>query len=194
MSTQDPTPEPSPVMEQDPPPGRTGVATDTAGRGFWHGRSGLVLAGLMVAFSLYLLYGVLTTEVPEGTDFPGPQFFPTTLVVIGLVLAALLVLHYLRSPEVPEERRDGDGRPYRTFSDWTAVAWCVGGFLAFTILLEVLGWILSAALLFWCVARGIGSRRPVFDLSLGLLVSSLVYIAFVQGLSLNLPAGFLGGL
>ncbi|AXH97894.1 tripartite tricarboxylate transporter TctB family protein [Ornithinimicrobium avium] len=147
----------------------------------------------MVAFSLYLLYGVVTMEVPDGTDFPGPQFFPMILVVVGLVLAALLVLHYLRNPEVPEDP-DPTGPRYRTFTDWSAVAWCVGGFILFTLVLEVLGWILAAALLFWCVARGIGSRRPVFDLSLGLLLSSLIYIAFVQGLSLNLPVGFLGGI
>lgn len=194
MSTEDPKPQPAPVLQESPPSGRTAVDTATADHGFWHGRSGVVLAGLMVAFSLYLLYGIVTMEVPEGTDFPGPGFFPMILVVLGLVLSALLVLLYLRSPEVPEQRRDADGRPYRTFSDWTAVAWCVGGFLVFTLLLELLGWILAATLLFWCVARGIGSRRPVFDVSLGLLLSSVIYIAFVQGLSLNLPVGFLGGI
>ncbi len=193
-TTPDQTPEPSPVLQQAPPPGRTAPTADRADHGFWHGRSGLVLAGLMVAFSLYLLYGIVVMEVPEGADFPGPKFFPTILVVVGLVLAALLVLHYLRSPEPPEAPVDPEGRTWRTHSDWPAVAWCVGGFFLFALLLEVLGWILAAALLFWCVARGVGSRRPLFDLSLALLVSSLIYIAFAQGLGLNLPAGFLGGM
>jgi putative tricarboxylic transport membrane protein len=186
-----PTPETSARLQDAPPPGRTAVGTDTADHGFWHGRSGLVLAGLMVAFSLYLVYGIVTMEVPEGTDFPGPAFFPTILVVVALVLAALLVLHYVRSPEVPESP---DGRTWRTHSDWTSVAWCVGGFFLFALTLEWLGWILAAALLFWFVARGMGSRRPVFDVTLALLMSSVVYIAFAEGLQLNLPAGFLGGI
>lgn len=193
MSAEEPRPQAQTAtrMEQVPPPGRTALATDTADHGFWRGRSGLVLAGLMAAFSTYLLYGVLTMEVPEGTDFPGPAFFPTILLVIGYVLAVLLVLHYLRNPEVQEETAS---RQWRTFTDWTAVVWCVSGFLVFSLTIELLGWILSAALLFWSVARGVGSRRPLFDASLGLLLSSIIYLAFARGLGLSLPAGFLGGI
>lgn len=165
-------------------------ARPRTGGSWWHGRSGLLLPLLMIAFSTYLLVGILTMEVPEGTDFPGPQFFPGILMVAGYVLAALLVLHYLRSPEHPEELSD---RTYRTFTDWRAVAWSVGGFLVFALTLEVLGWIVAAALLFWAVARGFGSRRSLFDISLALLVSSAIYLAFTVGLGLNLPSGILGG-
>ncbi|WP_313564827.1 tripartite tricarboxylate transporter TctB family protein [Mobilicoccus sp.] len=73
------------------------------------------------------------------------------------------------------------------------MAWCVGGFALFAATLDLLGWILGAAVLFWCVARGIGSTRPVFDASLALVVSSLVYLAFSVGLGLTLPSGLLGG-
>ncbi|KUG53298.1 Tricarboxylate transport protein TctB [Serinicoccus chungangensis] len=158
---------------------------------FWRGRSGLVVPGLLAAFTTYLLVGVLTMDVPEGTDFPGPRFFPLILIVLGYLLSALLVLHYLRHPE-PVDTGDQDGGRWRTFTDWRAVAWCVGGFLVFALTIELLGWILAAAVLFWCVARGIGSTRPLFDASLALFVSSLVYLGFAQGLGLNLPAGILG--
>ncbi|MFI7742214.1 tripartite tricarboxylate transporter TctB family protein [Kocuria rhizosphaericola] len=154
------------------------------------GRSGLVVPAVVAAFSTYLLIGALTMEIPEGTDFPGPTFYPLILTVAGYVLAALLVLHYLRTPEHPEEL---SARTWRTHSDWTAVAWSAGGFLAFALTLELLGWILAAALLFWAVARGFGSRRPLFDISLALLVSSAIYLAFTVGLGLNLPSGILGG-
>ncbi|MFI7495573.1 tripartite tricarboxylate transporter TctB family protein [Kocuria sp. M4R2S49] len=154
------------------------------------GRSGLVVPAVVAAFSTYLLIGALTMEIPEGTDFPGPTFYPLILTVAGYVLAALLVLHYLRTPEHPAEL---SARTWRTHSDWTAVAWSAGGFLAFALTLELLGWILAAALLFWAVARGFGSRRPLFDISLALLVSSAIYLAFTVGLGLNLPSGILGG-
>lgn len=185
-------------------------ATTTTAHGWWHGRSGLLLALIMAAFSTYLLIGILTMEVPEGADAPGPQFFPTLLMIAGYVLAVLLAVSYIRTPEPavpatfaadddvsPEERaaaEEAAAKTYRTFSDWYSVGWAVGGFLAFALLLEVLGWILSGALLFWAVAHGIGSRRPVFDLSLGLVLSSLIYLAFAVGLGLNLPSGILGGL
>lgn len=157
---------------------------------WWSGRSGLVVPLLLIAFSTYLLIGTLTMEVPEGTDFPGPAFYPLILMVAGYVLAALLVLHYLRSPEHPAEL---SARTWRTHSDWSAVLWSAGGFLVFALTLEILGWILAAALLFWAVARGFGSRRPLFDLSLALFMSSAIYLAFTVGLGLNLPSGILGG-
>lgn len=178
-----------PRLQQAPPPDRTAVDTDLTDRGFWHGRSGLFFPGLLAAFMTFLLVGVLTMDVPEGTDFPGPRFFPIILIVAGYLLTALLVVHYLRHPEPVEETGE---QQWRTFTDWQAVAWCVGGFLAFALTIELLGWILSAALLFWCVARGIGSRRPLFDASLSLVVSSVIYLLFAMGLGLNLPSGVLG--
>ncbi|MEX5260008.1 tripartite tricarboxylate transporter TctB family protein [Kocuria sp. CPCC 205263] len=184
-----------------PTSSHTGAAgehlTDTRARpqpgtatSWWSGRSGLVVPAVMAAFSTYLLIGILTMEVPEGTDFPGPTFYPLILVVAGYVLAVLLTLHYLRTPEHPEEL---SARTWRTYSDWSAVIWTMGGFLAFALTLEVLGWILAAALLFWAVARGFGSRRALFDISLALGLSSAIYLAFTVGLGLNLPSGILGG-
>ncbi|MEX5305142.1 tripartite tricarboxylate transporter TctB family protein [Kocuria sp. CPCC 205258] len=189
MSTSFPT-TPSAEVADD---GHGGVP---AGRdvpprgGRMHGRSGLVVPLLLAAFSTYLLIGILTMEVPEGTDFPGPKFFPGILMVAGYLLAALLVLHYLRSPEHPEELSEST---YRTHSDWSAVIWSVAGFLVFALTIEFLGWILAAALLFWAVARGFGSTRALFDISLALVLSSAIYLAFSAGLGLNLPSGILGG-
>ena len=146
----------------------------------------LVVAGV----ATWLAVGNLTMAVPKGAKSPGPTFFPWILVVAGYVLALLLTLDVIRHPRVPEET---SGRTYRTFTDWSAVAWCVGGFALFAASLELLGWILAAALLFWCVARGVGSTRPLFDAALALVVSSLIYLAFAVGLGLALPSGLLGG-
>lgn len=62
------------------------------------------------------------------------------------------------------------------------------------MLLDVLGWILAAALMFWCVTRAFGGKRPLFDISVALLVSSAVFVVFGVGLDLALPSGLLGGL
>ena len=70
--------------------------------GFGHGRSGLVVPLILAVFSTYLLIGVLTMEVPEGTDPPGPTFFPTIVLVAGYVIAVLLALRILKTPEPAE--------------------------------------------------------------------------------------------
>jgi putative tricarboxylic transport membrane protein len=66
--------------------------------------------------------------------------------------------------------------------------------VAFVLLLEPLGWIISAAALFWVVAYALGSRRPLFDIGVGLLFSSIIQLAFGTALGLSLPAGLAGGI
>ena len=76
--------------------------------------------------------------------------------------------------------------------DWRTFGLVLGAVVVFAVMLEPVGWILSATLLFWIVAYALGSRRPVFDIGVGLLLSSLVQLAFGAGLGLNLPSGFIG--
>jgi putative tricarboxylic transport membrane protein len=171
--------------------GRHGLPGPTpAGAGtFWEGRSGLVMPAVIAGFSVYILIGVLTMDAGEA-DFPGPQFFPTLLAVAGLVLAVIIAVGILRHPEHAENR---SGRSWRFHSDFQSLGWTVGGFLAFAVLLPWLGWVLAGGLLFWCVAHGFGSRRPLFDILMALFMSSIAYLAFSVALGLNLPSGILGG-
>lgn len=147
------------------------------------------MPGVIAAFSLYILIGVLTMDVGDA-DFPGPRFFPTILAVLGLVLAAIIALGIIRHPEHPENNSD---RSWRFHSDFQALGWTVGGFLAFAVLLPWLGWIIAGGIVFWCAARGFGSRRPLFDVLVSLFMSSVAYLAFSVALGLNLPSGILGG-
>jgi putative tricarboxylic transport membrane protein len=62
------------------------------------------------------------------------------------------------------------------------------------LFLERAGFVLTAALLFWLVARAFASPRPLRDAAVGLALSVVVYLAFTRGLGLVLPPGLLGGL
>lgn len=156
---------------------------------FWEGRSGLIMPVLIAAFSLFLIFGSLAMDAGDA-DFPGPGFFPTLIGVVGLVLAVIITIGIIRTPDPPAGR---DAQTTRFHSDFTALGWTVLGFLAFSVLLPWLGWILAAALLFWCVAHGFGSRRAVFDILVSLFMGSVAYLAFDVALGLNLPSGILGG-
>ena len=112
------------------------------------------------------------------------------LVLFLMVLAVVIAVGIFRHPEHPANR---SGRSWRYHSDFQSLGWTVGGFLAFAVLLPWLGWVLAGALLFWSVARGFGSRRPLFDILMALFMSSIAYLAFSVALGLNLPSGILGG-
>ncbi|MCQ9385273.1 tripartite tricarboxylate transporter TctB family protein [Brevibacterium sp. 50QC2O2] len=218
---------------------------------WWEGRSGLLVPLIVAAFATYLLIGILTMDVAEDTDWPGPTFFPMLIMIACYILAVLLAVAIIRHPETVDDTPDDamaatdDASPalaaaraeraeetarafadpgssavaasrlepagasadersaqyeaarkdvkHRTHSDFAALAWAVAGFAIFAALIVPAGWIISAAALFWCVARSMGSRRPLFDLTLALTFSSLVYLAFDILLGLNLPTGILGG-
>ncbi|WP_125100465.1 tripartite tricarboxylate transporter TctB family protein [Leucobacter chromiireducens] len=156
----------------------------------------LIMPALLVGFAAYLLVGNLTMRVPEGTAFPGPRFFP------GIIAAGLLLFAVLRALGALREWRRAAvadpaaadpaaaGAPVRV--DWRSLAWVVLPFIGFALLLPVLGWIIAAGLLFWCVARAFGLRRPLASLIVGLTVSSIIYIAFDLTLGMSLPSGVLG--
>lgn len=93
-------------------------------------------------------------------------------------------------PDVPPGREPW---PANAFSDWRALGIVIGSMVACIVLLVPAGWIIAAAILFWGVSYALGSRRPVFDLSVALVMSSLIQLIFGAALGLNLPAGFLEG-
>lgn len=172
------------------PETRPGLGTSSAATGgFWRGRSPLIMPAVVAAFSLYLLVGGAMLDA-GGAEFPGPRFVPVIVGGVGLVLALALALEVLRRPEPVA---DPTPEKYRTYSDFVALAWVIGGFLAGALLLPVLGWILAGALLFWCTAHGFGSRRPAFDILISLFLSSVVYLIFGTALDVALPSGIVGG-
>lgn len=175
-----------------------GTATATSGgdgaaSGFWASRSSLIMAGLVLALSVYLTVGITAMEVPSGADVPGPRFFPIIIAVCGYVLGLLLAVQALRSPE-PAEDTEAEARArHRTRSDWRTLGLVLAAFLAFTLLLNPLGWILAAALMFWLISYALGSSRPLFDIALAVVFSAAVQVAFSAGLGLNLPSGLFEG-
>ncbi|MFJ4297859.1 tripartite tricarboxylate transporter TctB family protein [Curtobacterium sp. NPDC089689] len=76
--------------------------------------------------------------------------------------------------------------------DWRSLAWVVVSFAAFALLLDVLGWIVGAGLLFLGVAKGLGAPGWLRPLVVGLTVAALSYIAFDMVLDLSLPSGIVG--
>ncbi|HJG80340.1 MAG TPA: tripartite tricarboxylate transporter TctB family protein [Brevibacterium senegalense] len=166
-------------------------------RGWWTGRAGLAFPLLLAVIATYMLVGQFSMEVADDVDRPGPQFMPGILITALYVIAALLAFSLIRKPELPQMAVLTDpeevGKVHAWYTDWPRLAWAVGGMVAFIALLLPLGWVLAAALLFWCVARSMGSTRIWFDASLALLFSSAIYLIFGVALAVDLPSGMIFG-
>lgn len=148
----------------------------------------LVCIVLYLAATLLAIHILRTPNVPDNTVHPGRgQFSADMLHDLG---------HLGKEEDAAYEGAPSEtpGKTWKTYSDWRTVGLLVGGVVAFVLLLEPLGWIISAASLFWLVAYALGSRRPIFDAGVGLLFSSTIQLAFGAALGLNLPSGLIGGI
>jgi putative tricarboxylic transport membrane protein len=189
-------------------------------RSFWTGRSEFALVVLLYLIAGLLTIGTATMNV-QGEAVPGPRFFPVIVCVLLYATATVLAVHLLRHPHLPDtdphpghgdfsadmlkdlghvtgERTDahesGISPRWKSYSDWKTLGQIVGAAVIFIVLLKGVGWVLCAAFLFWVVSRALGSRRPVSDVGVALLFSSVIQLAFNAGLGLPLPPGFLEGL
>lgn len=136
-------------------------------------------------------YGALQVNVTQSYARVGPRFFPFLVAAGLLVCGALLLAQALRGRAAdPEGGEDVDAAAP---TDWRAVALVAGGLVGAALLMERLGFPLTAGGLFWAVALAFGNRSPLAPVY-GLALASLVYLAFTRLLDLNLPAGVLGAL
>lgn len=159
----------------------------------WAGRSALVVPAVLVAVGVFLVYGILDMQVTDDTELFGPKAFPSIVAGACFLVAVLLAVSIVRNPEVPEPHVDAGGRvDTGTVSNWRATGITVGSFVLFALLLQPVGWIVSAALVFWGVTVGLGSTRYVFNLLVGLAIASIMQLVFAGLLGLNLPPGIFG--
>ena len=150
------------------------------------------LALSLGVLALGVFASVVAFALPEAGGYArvGPNFVPK-VVAGGLVLLGLWLLVELatggwrdRVPDDPTER--GEHR-----FEFRGFAWVSAGLFAQMALIQHAGFVVAAAALFACVARGFGSPRPARDAAVGLFLGLCVYLFFVRLLNVGLPAGWL---
>jgi putative tricarboxylic transport membrane protein len=140
------------------------------------------LGGAVLALGLFIVVETARLVVAPTYAAIGPKLFPN-LVAGGLIVIGALVLREAFFGHIAHERG---------FElDWGAAALVSAGLVAQMLLIERVGWILGAAILFAAVARAFQSRRPLLDAAIGLALGGLAFVVFNWGLGLSLPTGSL---
>lgn len=150
-------------------------------------------AGLAIGLGLIALGGVIAVstsgmQVPPTYAKVGPRVFPFLAAAVLAGLGALFTLRALTGSADALRVEPG------MTTDWLPVLAISGGFVAFIALLEWAGFLPAAVALFVATATGFGSRRPVRDLIIAIVIALAVYLLFDRLLGLPLPAGMLKGL
>ena len=145
-------------------------------------------AGLFAIGALYLAAAFLISEPEGGYAAVGPRAFP---IGIGIALVAVSLWIFFRGNEVAGA--SATHAPPAAPADWRAAAPSVLLFLAYIVLLEPVGYLLTTTAFVALAARLLGSRRWGRDLLASLVVAATVHALFSLLLGLRLPPGLLGG-
>jgi len=153
-------------------------------------RGQYLLAAALAVVGLWTIIDARGLTVGFG-DPVGPRIFPYVVGAAMLVLAALLAVATARGDVA--EGEEGEDVDLTTPPDWLTVGKLVGILLVNTLLVDVLGWAITGALLFAGCAWALGSRTVLRDLIVGAVLSVGTWYFFYVGLDVPLSPGILDG-
>ena len=150
----------------------------------------LAVAAGVAALGAFVLGGSFYLPTGGGYAQVGPGVVPRIVGVLLIVAGILLIREALTGGFRGVDEEAEVHLPMH----WGYFAWASGGILAYGLVIEHLGFILSSTILFVMVARGFNSRRWLLNAATGLVLAVIVFAIFNYGLGLSLPKGVFGKL
>jgi putative tricarboxylic transport membrane protein len=157
----------------------------------------------IAALGAFILFETGAIKVAPVYAKVGPRDIPIIIGAILTLLGLLLAWQGWRAKARPRADTpavmDAPGSLLDTPGtggsgpDWLPLAAIAVGLIQQLLLFELAGFVPTAAILFFCVAFGFGSRRYLRDAVIAILLALVAYVGFVHVLGLNLPAGIFGG-
>jgi putative tricarboxylic transport membrane protein len=150
-------------------------------------RAQLAIALGLIALAAFVSWQAALIPADGGYSTVGPRFSPL-LIAVGLFIAGAKLLYDAWTTGWKGMEGSDPAEPFFA----PAFAWIAGGLVVHMIVIGFVGFTLASSWLFFCVARGFGSRRAVRDIAIGFALGAAVYLFFTKVLNLGLPASPLG--
>ncbi|PBB93181.1 tricarboxylic transporter [Mesorhizobium sp. WSM3864] len=149
----------------------------------------LAIPELLIGVGLLVCAGAVawqTLAIPVSPLYSkvGPKVFPYMTMAGMVILSLLLIVAALRGGWQPDEEKE-------TPTDWKAMGFVVAGLVANLVLIQPLGFTAASVIMFVLVCFGFGSRHPLRDALLGLMLALAAYFGFARALGVNIGAGLI---
>jgi putative tricarboxylic transport membrane protein len=148
---------------------------------FWYLGISCFVLGLAAVF------GIGAMSFPNEAGYAGvsSRFVPLVVAVFLAIVGVLLAWQAFTGGF-----RNFVDSTLSATTDYRGVLWVSAGVLLMALLIERVGFVIGAAVLFVCTARGFGSKRLVRDIVIGIVLVLPVYWLFGQVLDVSLPKLF----
>lgn len=166
-----------------------------ADRGFLGPR---LVAAFLVGLAALLIVSALGISRGAGYTVVGPQTIPL-VVAIGLLVMG--IVFGLRTTLRPDTDLATAALEEERVTHWPSVLLVAGALLVYAMALDGirlgdvkvpgLGFLVATAVFLPVVARMLGSRSPLRDLAIGVVMATVLYVAFTEYLGVRLPPGLL---
>jgi putative tricarboxylic transport membrane protein len=149
--------------------------------------SRLAMPELLIGFGLAacaaaVFWQTWTMPVSPMYSKVGPTVFPYMTATGLAVLAVLLLVAAARGGWQPDDEKE-------TPTDWRALGFVAAGLIANVLLIQPLGFTAAAVVMFVLVCHGFGSRHPLRDALIALVLALAAYFGFARALGVNIGAG-----
>jgi putative tricarboxylic transport membrane protein len=149
-----------------------------------------ISAVLAVLGVLVLVDAISLPAIPNQRGI-GPDVVPIVVGCALLLVAALLARDIVQGGK--GEAEGGEDIDLSAPGDWRTVLLLAAAFLANVVLIGLVGFPISGAVLFWGAAYALGSRNLVRDPLVAAGLSLVTYLVFNDLLGVALPGGPLMG-
>jgi putative tricarboxylic transport membrane protein len=142
----------------------------------------LFLAGLIILADTFVL--------PEPTveAYVSPK---VVAYAVGIALTVLPLYQIFQVLKGNLGQPDGiEGGEISKEANWSALGAAIGSLLFYAIFVQILGFIISASVLFAGIALALGAKNKLRVAIIAVVLSTILYFSFTMGLQLPLPAGF----
>lgn len=147
------------------------------------------LPELLIGLGLLACAGAVlwqTWAIPVSPMYSkvGPTVFPYMTAAGLAVLASLLIVAAARGGWQTDEEKE-------TPTDWKALVFVAAGLVANVVLIQPLGFTAASVAMFVLVCFGFGSRHPLRDALMALVLALAAYFGFARALGVNIGAGLI---
>src|SRR5215216_3697897 len=153
----------------------------------------MLLALAAAVFGILIVWQTTLIRLTPAYSKVGPRVIPY-IVGAGLVVVGVWLAYEALTGHASAGTTESEDADPTLPTDWRTVGLLALALLAYLVLIERAGFIIASAVLFVLAAFAMGSRHLARDIVIGIVMATILYLAFSRGLGLWLPAGVLKGI